>query len=94
MYLGLTFIKHKQTFFYLTKTGPQGIAIVEKLNSYLFFVEQQGMKTLNKRVELRDEIDELIMQIINLGFGLNDKKDKYEDINITRRDLFKKEELS
>lgn len=40
MYLGLTFIKHKQTFFYLTKTGPQGIAIVEKLKTYNIQIEQ------------------------------------------------------
>ena len=66
--------------------------IVEKLNSYLFFVEQQDMKVLNKRVELKDEIAELITQITNKGFRLDEKKDKYEDIDITRRDLIKKEE--
>ena len=38
MYLGLTFIKYKKTFF-TTKTGPQGIAFVEKLKTYNFQID-------------------------------------------------------
>ena len=38
MYLGLTLIKYKKTFF-TTKTGPQGIAFVEKLKTYNFQID-------------------------------------------------------
>jgi len=67
-------------------------AIVEKLNSYLFFVEQKNLKRLTKRTELKDEISERFDQIMNEGFGLAEKKDKYEEIDITRRDLLTKRE--
>ena len=67
-------------------------AIVEKLNSYLFFVEQKDLKQLTKRTELKDEISERFNQIMNEGFGLAEKKDKYEEIDITRRDLLTKRE--
>ena len=65
--------------------------IINQLNSYLFFVEQQDMKQLSNRIELKDDVTELIKQITNAGFGVNEKKDKYENIDITRRDLYKKE---
>jgi len=65
--------------------------IIEQLNSYLFFIEQEDMKHLSKRIELKKEIEETLKQIIETGYDLAEKKDKYEDIDITRRDLLKKE---
>jgi len=49
------------------------------------------MKHLSKRIELKKEIEETLKQIIETGYDLTEKKDKYEDIDITRRDLLKKE---
>ncbi len=66
--------------------------IVEQLNSYLFFIEQKDMKQLSKPIELKDEVKNVVDQIINSGYTLSVKADKYEDIEITRRDLVKKEE--
>ena len=67
--------------------------IIEQLNSYLFFIEQEDMKQLSKRIELKEEIEDMVKQIIDTGYVIAEKKDKYEDIDITRRDLYKKEEL-
>ncbi len=50
------------------------------------------MKQLSKRIELKDEVKNVVDQIINSGYTLSVKADKYEDIEITRRDLVKKEE--
>jgi hypothetical protein len=67
--------------------------IVEQLNSYLFFIEQKDMKHLTKRIELKDEVKIVVEQIINSGYDLSLKADKYEDIEITRRDLYKNEKV-
>ena len=66
--------------------------IVKKLNSYLFFIEQEDMKEITKRVDLKDGIEKTVSEIINSGYGLAVKADKYENVDITRRDLYKKEE--
>ncbi len=66
--------------------------IIDKLNSYLFFVEQKDLKHLSKRTELKSEITEEIDLLMKDGFGLAEKKDKYEDIDVTRRDLLTKVE--
>jgi len=65
--------------------------IIEQLNSYLFFVEQEDMKQLSKRIDIKVEIEDTLKQVIESGYNLAEKKDKYEDLDITRRDLFKKE---
>jgi PD-(D/E)XK nuclease superfamily len=67
-------------------------AIVEQLNSYLFFVEQKDMKRLSKRVELKEVITDRIDQLRQEGFRLSEKKADYEEIDITRRDLLNKRE--
>lgn len=64
--------------------------IIEKLNSYLFFVEQKDIKKLSRRIDLKEEIENSIKQTVENGFGLAEKADKFEDIDITRRDLWKK----
>jgi ATP-dependent helicase/nuclease subunit B len=70
-------------------------AIADKLKSYLFFVEQKDLKALSKRVDLKDEITERIVLVMKEGFRLSEKKDKYEETDITRRDLQTKgEEIS
>ena len=51
------------------------------------------MKHLTKRIELKDEVKIVVEQIINSGYDLSLKADKYEDIEITRRDLYKNEKV-
>ena len=66
--------------------------IIDDLNSYLFFIEQEDLKPLSKHTELKEEITEKIDLLMKEGFGLAEKKDTYEDIDITRRDLLTKGE--
>ncbi|MEA2095938.1 MAG: PD-(D/E)XK nuclease family protein [Candidatus Cloacimonadota bacterium] len=66
--------------------------IEQKIQSHLFFVEQKIMTELTKRIDLKDTIQEVLQNIIESGFALADKKDTYEDIEITRRDLKMKTE--
>jgi len=65
--------------------------IISNLNSYLFFVEQKDMKQITKRIDLKQEIEESIEQVVEKGYGLAEKADKYEQIEVTRRDLFQVE---
>jgi len=67
--------------------------IEQKIQSHLFFVEQKIMTELTKRINLKDTIKEVLQNIIENGFALADKKDTYEDIEITRRDLKMKTEV-
>lgn len=67
--------------------------IEQKLQSHLFFVEQKIMTDIFKRIDLKDVIKVALQNIIDNGFTLADKKDTYEDIEITRRDLKMKAEL-
>jgi hypothetical protein len=67
--------------------------IEQKIQSHLFFVEQKIMTDISKRIDLKDAIKEALQNIIKNGFMLADKKDTYEDIEITRRDLKMKDEL-
>jgi len=61
--------------------------IEQKIQSHLFFVEQKIMKDLKKRIDLKEAIKVALKSIIDKGFALASKKDTYEDIEITRRDL-------
>ena len=61
--------------------------IEQKIQSHLFFVEQKIMTDISKRIDLKDTIKEALQSIIDNGFTLADKKDTYEDTEITRRDL-------
>jgi len=65
--------------------------IINQLNSYLFFVEQEDLKKLSKRTDLKDEIEDTLKQITKSGYSIAKKTAKYEDIDVTRRDLLKKE---
>ena len=67
--------------------------IEQKIQSHLFFVEQKIMTELTKRINLKNAIKESLQNIIDNGFALADKKDTYEDIETTRRDLKKKTEV-
>jgi len=67
--------------------------IEQKIQSHLFFVEQKIMTNISKRIDLEDTIKEALQSIIDNGFTLADKKDTYEDIEITRRDLKMKTEI-
>ena len=51
------------------------------------------MTDSSKRIDLKDAIKEALQNVINNGFTLADKKDIYEDIEITRRDLKMKTEI-
>ena len=51
------------------------------------------MTDIFKRIDLKDVIKVALQNIIDNGFTLADKKDTYEDIEITRRDLKMKAEL-
>ncbi len=67
---------------------------IEKIiQSHLFFIEQKIMTDNSKRIDLKYEIKEALQNIIDNGFNLADKKDTYEDIEITRRDLNVKTEI-
>ena len=59
----------------------------QKIHSHLFFVEQKIMTDIFKRIDLEDAIKEALQNIIDNGYALANKKDTYEDIEITRRDL-------
>ncbi len=67
--------------------------IEQKIQSHLFFVEQKIMTDISKRVDLKDAIKETLQKIIDNGFTLANKKNTYEDIEITRRDLGMKTEV-
>ena len=67
--------------------------IEQKIQSHLFFVEQKIMTDISKRIDLKDAMKEALQNIIDNGFSLADKKDTYEDIEITRRDLKMKTEI-
>ena len=45
------------------------------------------MTDISKRIDLKDAIKEALQNIIDNGFTLSNKKDTYEDIEISRRDL-------
>ncbi|MDO9578044.1 MAG: PD-(D/E)XK nuclease family protein [Candidatus Cloacimonadales bacterium] len=64
--------------------------LLEKLNSFLFFVEQKDMKQLAKRSDLKEEITKVVEDILENGFAVLERADKYETAEITRRDLVKK----
>ena len=64
-----------------------------KLNSYLFFIEEKNLSNLTKRIDLKEVITEVVQSILKNGFSLAGSKDDYEDIEITRRDLKMKLEL-
>lgn len=81
----------KQLQFYEHISYPLDVpAIVEKLNSYLFYVEQKDLQKLSKRIDLKQEIEDTLKHVIENGYNLAEKADKYEDNDITRRDLIKK----
>ena len=61
--------------------------IEQKIKSHLFFIEQKIMTDISKKIDLKNSIKEALLNIINNGFTLADKKDTYENIEITRRDL-------
>lgn len=69
-------------------------AMIEQMNSFLFFVEQKDMKQLSKRIDLKDKISEIVLNIIDNGFVVTEKKEKYENPEITRRDLLSKSEVT
>ncbi|MCD4795761.1 MAG: PD-(D/E)XK nuclease family protein, partial [Candidatus Cloacimonetes bacterium] len=58
-----------------------------KLNSYLFFIEEKKLSILTKPIDLKEAITEVVQSILENGFYLAGSKDEYEDIEITRRDL-------
>ncbi|MCK4655024.1 MAG: PD-(D/E)XK nuclease family protein, partial [Candidatus Cloacimonetes bacterium] len=67
--------------------------LVNKLNSYLFFIEEKNLSNLTKRIDLKEAIIEVVQNVLESGFSLAKSKDEYEDIEITRRDLKMKLEL-
>ena len=66
--------------------------IEQKIQSHLFFVEQKIMTDINRQIDLKNAIKEALQNVIDNGFTLADKKDIYENIEITRRDLKMKTE--
>ncbi len=68
--------------------------IEQRIQSHLFFIEQKIMTDNSKRINLKDAIKETLQNILDTGFMLADKKDTYEDIEITRRDLKMKTEIN
>ena len=67
--------------------------VENKLNSYLFFIEEKNLTKLTKKIDLKETITEVVQSILENGFSLAGSKDEYEDIEITRRDLKMKMEL-
>ena len=61
-----------------------------ELNSFLFFVEQKDLRSISKKINLKEEITKTIQKIIETDFHISEKKDAYEEVEITRRDLFSK----
>lgn len=64
-----------------------------KLNSYLFFIEEKNLSKLFNQIDLKGAITEVVQSILENGFSLAGSKDEYENIEITRRDLKMKMEL-
>ncbi|MCF7793350.1 MAG: PD-(D/E)XK nuclease family protein [Candidatus Cloacimonetes bacterium] len=61
----------------------------DKISSFLFFVEQKDMRKLNRRIDLKEEIFDVLEEIFENGFAVADKSDRFEHVEITRRDLVK-----
>jgi hypothetical protein len=82
-----------EELYYLLK-DPQ---LTETVKSYLYFVEKADEHKLKvtrkkpKEIILKDfesRIEQVVSQIIKHGFYLSDRAAKYENLEITRRDLF------
>ena len=65
-------------------------SLENEIDSYLFFVEQKDMKKLTKRINLKEEITEVLENILKNGFAVAEKVNDYESIEITRRVLRKR----
>jgi hypothetical protein len=61
----------------------------DEIESYLYFVEQSDLKKLVKRSDLKADLNDIWRKISLLGFMVPKKKDLYETVEITRRDLWK-----
>jgi len=64
--------------------------LMTSIRSHLYFIEQKDLKNLNKRIDLTENIKEIVQNLLEKGFRLNQKKDPYENVEITRRDLLAK----
>ncbi len=68
-------------------------SMIDDISSYLFFIEQKDMKSISKRLDMKSEITDVLQNIIENGFMVSERKNTYEEIDITRRDLKMKTEL-
>lgn len=62
----------------------------DNVRSFLFFMEQKDLRELSKRIDLEPNIREIIQTTKEQGFCLTARKDTYENVEITRRDLLNK----
>jgi len=62
----------------------------DNVRSFLFFMEQKDLRELSKRIDLEPNIREVIQNTKEQGFCLAARKDTYENVEITRRDLLNK----
>ncbi len=69
---------------YYLKDSPE---LENKLESYIFFIEQKQLETAKHNKDLKQTMIDVLQNILAKGFSIAQKEAEFEDLDLTRRDL-------